>query len=180
MKTYEDGLSKSLCAEIRSWVGSYIFHRENDHPEGFPQPVVTFTNYAWPEYIVRNSAAVIIYMLPETMTKVLRDELILLNIIEKNESITPMVYAWTPGSYIPIHKDGAAHKDRKVVTAYLNDEWSEDMGGLFNYQSKATGKTEVLTPHEGFLVYNDEDEVHFTTPVKPGYLRLSLQIFAGK
>jgi Rps23 Pro-64 3,4-dihydroxylase Tpa1-like proline 4-hydroxylase len=76
-----------------------------------------------------------------------------------------------------LHADGLAQTDRKVFTSYLNPKWSVENGGNFNYLDKNDNQWKILVPSQGLLVYNDNDEQHYTTPVHEGNLRISLQMF---
>ena len=179
MRTYENGLSKEFCNELMYWGMSYVFARGDIHPLGFPNPVVTKTNRSWQPHIIKDSKPVFIYELHDDLKEKLKVELTSLGIFNPDtmSHLSAMVYIWTPGSYIPLHEDGFAETDRQVMTAYLNETWGVEKGGLFLYLDKNDDSWKVLIPHQGFLVYNDKNELHCTTPVNEGDLRGSLQIF---
>ena len=178
MKTFENGLSKELCSDIFNWAITYYYGLENRHPLGFPMPIVTKSNASWDPSIIKDSKPVIIYFPPDEIVKKIKEEFVELNVIESmDEPLSVMVYVWTPGSYIPLHKDGLAQTDRKVFTSYLNPKWSVENGGIFNYLDKNDNQWKILVPSQGLLVYNDDNELHCTTPVHEGNLRISLQMF---
>jgi Rps23 Pro-64 3,4-dihydroxylase Tpa1-like proline 4-hydroxylase len=178
MKIFPDGISLSLCKEIYDWAETYIYGKPN-HPLGFPNPVKTMTNLAWQDSIIKDSKPVIIYTLPNEIIKKIKEELIKLKLIGGlDENVGAMVYVWTPGSYIPLHQDGFADKHRKVFTVYLNEHWSIQDGGTFNYLDKNDRQWKMLVPKQGLLVYNDNNEGHYTTVSNEGRIRISLQMFA--
>jgi hypothetical protein len=180
MKTIENGIDKLLCDELIFWASSY-FYGKDLHPSGWPNPVKTETNFSWHPSIVKDSRPVIIYEVNTALKEKIKKNLFEKNLIsDVLKNLSPMVYVWTPGSYIPLHTDGGLDQDRQGFTAYLNKEWSVEYGGLFNYLSKKDNIWKTLLPHQGFLVYNDENEAHFTTPVHEGNIRFSLQIFIDK
>lgn len=176
MKIYDQALSKGLCDELYNFGLSYFFAKEIS-PHGFPRPVVTKTNYAWSPDIVKDSKPVVIYFVEGDLKARVVWELVELGVFTNDDEVSPMVYVWTPGSYIPQHNDGNAHDDRKTVTAYLNPSWDVRFGGMYHYLDKNSNKWEMLIPKQGLLVYNDQDEAHYTTPVNENWLRVSLQMF---
>jgi hypothetical protein len=177
MKIFESGLSKELCSDIFNWATSYYYGIQGAHPLGFPKPIVTKTNASWDPKIVKDSRPVIIYFPPDEIVKKLKEEFVRLDIVSMNDALQIMVFLWTPGAYIPLHSDGFAETDRKVFTSYINPKWSLEDGGTFNYLDKNDNKWKVLVPSQGLLVYNDDNEKHYTTPVSEGSLRVSLQMF---
>lgn len=181
MQIYRDGINKDLCSEIYDWAQSYVLARDDMHPDGFPNPVVARTNYSWHESLMKEIPPVIIFDLTTILSKKVRQDLDRLGLIDDSYTdFVPMVFVWTPGSYIPVHNDGAAEDTRKVFTSYLNKDWSSEMGGLFCFTNKDTGQMETITPEQGILIYNDIDESHYTTPVEEGRFRYSIQIFSKK
>ena len=178
MKMFPNGISQNLCKEISAWAETYIYGKPN-HPLGFPNPVKTMTNLAWQDYIIKDSKPVIIYFLPDEIIKKIKEELIEMKLIDALDAhLHAMVYVWTPGSYIPLHEDGFADNDRKVFTVYLNGQWSIEDGGTFNYLDKDDEQWKVLVPKQGLLVYNDNNELHYTTVSNEGKVRISLQMFS--
>ena len=181
MQIYNNGISKELCSEIYDWAQSYVFGKPDLHPEGYPNPVVTRTNYSWHQSLMQDISPVIIYSLTDKLSAKLNSQISNLGLIDKSYTdFVPMVFVWTPGSYIPTHNDGSAENVRKVFTLYLNEEWSANMGGLFCFTNSQTGEVETLVPDQGMLVYNNADEPHYTTAVEPGYFRYSVQVFSTK
>ena len=178
MKMFPNGISLNLCKEICEWAETYIYGKPG-HPLGFPNPVTTMTNLAWPDSIIKDSKPVIIYMLPNEFIEKIKKELAEIKLINGLDGyLHPMVYVWTPGSYIPLHEDGFADNDRKVFTVYLNEQWSIENGGTFNYLDKNDEQWKVLVPQQGLLVYNDNNELHYTTVSNEGRIRISIQMFA--
>lgn len=177
MKIFENGLSKELCSDIFDWATSYYYGIQDLHPLGFPKPITTKTNASWDDRIVKDSTPVIIYFPPDEIVDKIKEEFIGLEVASADDALQIMVFVWTPGSYIPMHSDGFAETDRKVLTSYMNPKWSLEDGGTFNYLDKDAKEWKVLVPSQGLLVYNDNNELHHTTPVSKGSLRVSLQIF---
>lgn len=146
-----------------------------------------WSNFAWPEHIVRDSSAVFIFVTPQQFLKDIQICLENLSIFdpEKDYPLTDasnpdhcsicLIYVWTPQSYIPVHSDG---KHRKTVTIYCNESWSSERGGLLQWIDSETKTWQELVPTTGTVVFNDKDEVHTTTRVQgEGNFRVSLQIF---
>jgi hypothetical protein len=178
MKTFTNGIGSDLCKDIYSWAESYIYGKEGIHPLGFPSPVNTMTNLAWDRQIIKDSGPVIIYFLPHSMVEDIKKELVSLGVLGSlQEQLSAMVYVWTPGSYIPMHEDGLSDRDRKVFTAYLNQEWSIEDGGLFHYLDKEDSIWKSIVPEQGLLLYNNNNEKHYTTVSHEGKIRVSLQMF---
>jgi Rps23 Pro-64 3,4-dihydroxylase Tpa1-like proline 4-hydroxylase len=178
MKTFTNGISSDLCKDIYAWAETYIYGKAQVHPLGYPNQVNTMTNLAWNKTIIKDSKPVIIYFLPNQITEKIKQELIDLGLLGSlQENLSAMVYVWTPGSYIPIHEDGFSDTDRKVFTAYLNEDWSIEDGGLFHYLDKEDATWKSIVPEQGLLVYNDNNEKHYTTVAHEGKIRISLQMF---
>jgi hypothetical protein len=176
MKIFTDAISPELCEELCKWAKTYIYGKEGHHL-GFPNPVKTMTNAAWNDSIIKDSKPVIIYFVPDEIIVKIKEELIKLDLITLNQDLVAMVYVWTPGSYIPIHEDGFADTNRKVFTAYLNQDWPIENGGLLHYFSKDANEWKIVKPDQGLLVYNDNNEQHYTTVSHEGHTRISLQMF---
>jgi hypothetical protein len=174
MKIFPNAISPELCEEIYGWAETYIYG-QSTHQLGFPNPVKTMTSISWDDSITKDSKPVIIYFPPEEITLKLKEEIMVLGLVDETDYLSAMVYVWLPGSYIPIHEDGT---DRKVFTAYLNEKWSIQDGGTLNYLGKDDQDWKVLIPEQGTLVYNDNNEKHYTTISHNNKLRISLQIFA--
>jgi len=178
MKTFTKAISPELCKDIYSWTESYLYGKGGVHPLGYPNPVNTMTNLAWNNAIIKDSKPVIIYFLPHQMTEQIKQELLEVGLLGSlQENLLVMVYVWTPGSYIPMHEDGFSYTDRKVFTSYLNEEWSIEDGGLFHYLDKEDTTWKSIVPEQGLLVYNDNNEKHYTTVAHEGKIRISLQMF---
>jgi hypothetical protein len=177
MKTFANGISSDLCKYIYAWAETYIYGKAHFHPLGYPEPVQTTTNLSWDETIIKDSKPVIVYFLPNKITTQIKQELLDLKLINSlEENLSAMVFVWTPGSYIPIHQDNS-ETDRKVFTVYLNDDWSIEDGGLFHYLDKDENIWKSVVPEQGLLVYNDNNEKHYTTVTHEGKIRISLQMF---
>ena len=176
MKIYDKGLSDSLCEELYNFAMSY-YHASEISKFGYPNPVVTTTNMSWPEGVREHSHIAILYIVPDLLCDLISDELIDLGIIKKGDAVGAQVTLFTPGSYIPPHKDGKVGDSRKPITAYLNQEWSINNGGMFHYKDEQTQEWKIITPKRGLLVYNDKFEWHYTTPVLGNNLRVTLQMF---
>jgi hypothetical protein len=178
MKTFTKGISQEICKDIYLWAETYLYGKGGVHPLGYPNPVNTMTNFGWPETVIKDSKPVIIYFLPDKMVTDIKQELIELKLLDSlEENLSVAVYIWTPGSYIPMHEDGYSDTNRKVFTAYLNQKWSIEDGGLFHYLDKSDNQWKSVVPEQGLLVYNDNNEKHYTTVSHGGKIRFSIQMF---
>ena len=174
MKIFDKGLSESLCDELYNFGMSY-YSGSTISEYGYPNQVLTTTNMSWAKNIIDNSTITIIYMVPRELCKMIADELVDLNIIDKKDEVSASVYLWTPGAYIAPHNDGNPGDNVKAITIYLNKEWDIRYGGTFHYKDQDEWKS--ITPRRGLLVYNNNFDWHYTTPVLGDNLRVSLQMF---
>lgn len=144
-----------------------------------PQPKI-WTNAIWDDAIVKDSSVVICMEVPELFFPKLIQDFSKLNSLEffnPAEDImkTPMLYLWTQNSYIPLHND-TGHK--KAATIYLNKEWQEHDGGLFQWKDCDTEQWASYVPKFNTMVLNNTLEEHQTTPVKTNKkFRCTLQAF---
>jgi hypothetical protein len=95
------------------------------------------TNYtAWSEVIVRSSAAILVFDLPnELQTKIIKRASELCNLIDGYQEVYAMYYKMLPGAYIPWHNDG---NWRFGMTIYLNEDWDKNFGGYFAFNDGNT------------------------------------------
>lgn len=144
-----------------------------------PQPKI-WTNAIWDEAIVKDSSVVICIEVPELFFPRLIQDFAKLNSLEffnpaEDAMKTPMLYLWTRDSYIPLHND-QGHK--KAVTIYLNRDWQEDDGGIFQWRNANTEEWSSYIPAFNTMVLNNTLEDHQTTPVKTNKkFRCTLQAF---
>lgn len=92
------------------------------------------TNHtAWSDAIVKSSAAIIVFDLPDSLqTKIIAQANAACELVHKHQEIHAMYYAMLPGAYIPWHNDGDW---RFGMTVYLNEDWDNDFGGYFAFNS---------------------------------------------
>jgi Rps23 Pro-64 3,4-dihydroxylase Tpa1-like proline 4-hydroxylase len=176
MKVFNKGLSETLCDQLYNFAMSYVYASEICD-FGYPRPVVTSTNMSWDEGVREHSHIAILYTVPQPLCDLVSDELIDLGIISLGDDVSGHVTVFTPGSYIPPHKDGKPGDNRKPITAYLNKDWSIHNGGMFHYKDEDTQEWKTISPERGLLVYNDSFDWHYTTPVLGNNLRITLQMF---
>lgn len=134
------------------------------------------SNFNWQNYIVLESAPVLLYTLNDENTPFFHE---LVSEIETKTQYTlsvPIInfYIWTNSSYIPWHDDGAYSAG---LTIYLNNNWDLNWGGLFLYKD---GDEEIksIPPKKNRAVLQ-EGGVHHSvtlTTTKADY-RYTLQIF---
>ena len=176
MKIFDKGLSENLCDELYNFGVSY-YYGSTISKFGYPNKVLTTTNMSWPQDVIDSSSITIIYTVPTDLCKLISDELVDLGIIDEKDKVSASVYLWTPGAYIPPHNDGNPGDSAKAITVYLNKQWDIKYGGTFHYKDKALQEWKSITPKRGLLVYNDNFDWHYTTPVLGNNLRVSLQMF---
>lgn len=180
MQIYKNKLSKELSNELYFFGLSYILGDDKLSQYGYPNKVMTKTNYSWNERIIQESKPVLIYVIPGEITSKICKEFKDLGILSGNEyNIGSMIYVWTEGSYIPKHTDkDEKNTNRIACTAYLNPEWDLSKGGTFHYQETESKEWKMIIPEQGTIVFNDKLEAHYTTPVIGKTFRISLQFFA--
>ena len=174
MKIFDKGLSESLCDELYNFGMSY-YYGSTISEYGYPNQVLTTTNMSWDQNVIDDSTITLIYMVPKPLCDLISNELTNLGIIDKKDEVSATVYIWTPGAYIPPHNDGKPGNQYKAITVYLNKEWDIRYGGTFHYKDQDEWKS--ITPKRGLLVYNNNFDWHYTTPVLGKNLRVSLQMF---
>lgn len=139
-----------------------------------------WTNQAWQENIVKDSAVVICIKLPEDFLEELQAVLEEKDIFEVGRHLplviskSAMVYVWSKDSYIPVHTDATYSK---AVTVYLNESWEYNDGGMFNWFDPSTKEWKNIEPRFNRAVVNDSGYSHGITPVKSSNNRITLQVF---
>jgi hypothetical protein len=139
-----------------------------------------WTNQAWHETIVKDSAIVICIKLPDHFLEDLQGILESKQIFDKNrdlplvESKSAMVYVWSKNSYIPVHSDDIYSR---AVTVYLNESWEYNDGGMFNWYDEKSQEWKNIEPRFNVAVVNDSGYSHGITPVKSSNNRITLQVF---
>jgi hypothetical protein len=182
MKVFPNQFPADVCKRICDFAIDQITSANYKKPQ-----VTMWSNFGWPEHIVKDSTAVFIFVTPKEFLNDVQNCLEQLSIFNAatdypfvNESNPDycslcLTYVWTPNSYIPVHSDG---KHRKTVTIYCNESWSAEQGGILQWFDSEKNAWDELIPSCGTVVFNDNDEKHATTPVKSvGKFRISLQIF---
>ena len=139
-----------------------------------------WTNKAWDESIVKDSAVVVCIKLPDYFLDELQSVLLKNNIfnsekdIPLNVSKSAIIYVWFKNSYIPVHTDSDYTKS---VTVYLNRKWEYNYGGMFNWFDKDKNEWKNIMPIFNRAVVNDSGYLHGITPVKSHNSRITLQVF---
>lgn len=139
-----------------------------------------WTNQAWDETIIKDSAPVVCVKLPDILLDELQQILIDKNIFNSQQDIpiniskSAMIYIWFKNSYIPLHTDGIYSK---AITVYLNKNWQYDDGGMFNWFDETSNEWKNITPNFNKAVINDLGYQHGITPVKSSIPRITLQAF---
>ncbi|MCI0443793.1 2OG-Fe(II) oxygenase [bacterium] len=182
MKVFQNQLGVNVCKKICEFVAEQLLSANNKK-----NPVIMWSNFAWPQHIVKDSTAVFIFVTPQQFLKEIQHCLEQLSIFDPEKdypllnennpdhSSICLIYVWTPQSYIPAHSDG---KHRKTVTIYCNESWGPEKGGILKWIDPEKNAWQELVPSCGTVVFNDKDEIHTTTPVQArGDFRVSLQIF---
>jgi 2-oxoglutarate-Fe(II)-dependent oxygenase superfamily protein len=182
MKVFHNQLDVNVCKRICDFVSEQLMSANHKKPA-----VTMWSNFAWPQRIVKDSTAVFIFVTPQQFLEDIQHCLQQLSIFDPekdypfinesnpDQSSICLTYVWTPHSYIPAHSDG---KHRKTITIYCNEFWGSERGGILQWFNAEKKTWEELVPTCGTVVFNDKDEVHTTTPVQPpGNFRVSLQIF---
>lgn len=180
MKVFENQLDANVCKMICQFASEQLLS------SNYRKPAVTmWSNFAWPQHIVKDSTAVFIFVTPNEFLNDIQNCLEQLNIFDAqtdypfvNETNPDycslcLTYVWTPHSYIPVHSDGT---HRKTVTIYCNEFWSAEKGGILQWFDSEKNAWQEFIPSRGTVILNDKDELHATTPVKNDF-RISLQIF---
>ena len=182
MKIFNHQLPLDLCKNICDFALNQILNVDFKKA-----PVTMWSNFGWPQHIVKDSTAVLIFLTPRQFLEEIQsclEELAIFNaevdlpfINESNPDLCSLclTYVWTRNSYIPVHRDG---KHRKTVTIYCNEKWTPEMGGVLQWFDSEKNAWDELVPSCGTIVFNDKDEAHATTPVLAhNDFRISLQIF---
>lgn len=139
-----------------------------------------WTNQAWHESIVRDSAVVVCIKLPDEFLEELQSILEEKMIFDKNRDLplmsskSAMVYVWSKNSYIPSHSDA---NYSRAVTVYLNESWEYNDGGMFNWFDPESKEWKNIEPRFNRAVVNDSGYLHGITPVKSSNNRITLQVF---
>jgi hypothetical protein len=177
MKVFYGHMQEDLCQRMCDFVHNQVLKVDWEKP-----PVRMWTNFAWPEAIIKDSAAVLCFLTPDEFLDEIQNSIYSAGVFdpEKDSPLrggisTCLTYVWTYNSYIPLHQDG---KHRKTLTVYCNESWNYEKGGVFQWFDYENRKWESLIPGRGTVIFNDKDEPHATTPVKTReQFRISLQIF---
>ena len=177
MKVFYNQVEPDTCRRICDFANDQILNVDWEK-----QPVRMWTNYGWPESIIKDSATVLCFVTPEEFLEEIQLSLTNAGIFDP-ETDSPLlngissclIYVWTYNSYIPLHRDG---EHRKTMTVYCNESWNYEKGGVFQWFDYENKKWESFIPSCGTLIFNDKDEPHATTPVKVrDQFRISLQVF---
>lgn len=133
----------------------------------------------WGQEIIRDSAPVLIYSLPNDEFEPLVKDVSKIYDIKTFDRFWAHLYFWQRGSYIPWHMDG----DYKFVgSTYLNDfDWDYNWGGAGLYKNE-DGNISAHFPTYNTLVaqYGDGNcsQYHATTILSPSApVRITLQTF---
>lgn len=140
------------------------------------RPVFT-TNYFWSDQLIRSSAPVLITDLDKNIVDEVFEALIKKGVINDADGFQCLCYAWTRGSYISWHNDGAHDV---AITVYLNPDWELDWGGLFLYE-EAKNSIKAIPPKFNTAVKNTNEVLHAVSAItNDALVRVTLQIFKPK
>lgn len=175
MKKYSNVLSQELAKTLYDFALS-IVQDTQEYPQ---ENLLVWTNYAWDEGIVRDSAPVLCIRMPKNLAEKFQVELqdigIFNPITDKPLYTHAMLYVWFKNSYIPNHSDSNLSK---AVTVYLNQTWDYNEGGLFQWLDQETDEWKTIFPSFNTAVVNTLGLPHSVTPVKSDkQFRITAQTF---
>jgi len=86
-------------------------------------------------------------------------------------------HLWQKGSAISCHSD---EQYKFGATLYLNKFWEINWGGIFVWKPKDSDIMKAIAPTHNTLVLNDQNEMHFVTPLAytTDNFRATIQFFA--
>lgn len=133
------------------------------------------TNYtSWQKELVRASAAILVYDLPENLRQDVINQAKIINPdLNQFSTIHTLYHKMMPGSYITWHQD---HLWKFGMTIYLTEYWDENFGGYFAYKDGQTIK--CLKPefnHANYILTPHDHCVFMVTPDAPP--RITIQLF---
>lgn len=160
MQTFRNVLTKDLIERLHAYPKTQTSCR---------------TNYtAWQKELVRASAAILVFDLPEGLQQEVISQTKLANPeLNKYASIHAIYHKMMPGSYITWHQD---YTWKFGMTIHLNEYWDENLGGYFAYRDGQT--IACLKPefnHGNYIVTPVDHCVFQTTPDAPP--RTTIQLF---
>lgn len=136
-----------------------------------------YTNQSWPEGIRRGCGTVCVLPL-DSYVKPIKDALCLVDKKYGEYKLRAQLYLWTPGSFIPWHRDG--NKDLGC-TIYLNKNWDQNSGGIYLYKGEEM-EIRGEFPEFNKLVLNDSNVEHHVTMIPNSCMenRITLQVWGWK
>lgn len=164
--------------KYENFLSEELFEKVHKHIQEIIKGDSSFkiSNFVWKNYIVLESAPVLLYTLDSENTPFF-DELV--NEIETKTQYTltvPIVnfYIWTNSSYIPWHDDGLYSAG---LTIYLNTEWDLNWGGLFLYKEE-NNEIKSVAPQKNRAVLQEGGVPHSVTmTTSSASYRYTLQLF---
>jgi hypothetical protein len=140
-----------------------------------------WTNKMWDPDIVEESAPVVCFNLDGDRLNMVQSILEAKGVynpetdLPLQEAGGAMIYLWTKGSYIPVHSDGTY---AKAMTIYLNEDWSFNDGGMFNWYEQSQNEWKAVLPSFNMGMLNDTLQLHGTSMVTSrDKTRITLQVF---
>ena len=158
--TSRDVLSKALIERLHAYPKSQTSCR---------------TNYtSWQKELVRASAAILVFDLPEDLRQeVVNQAKLACPELHKYQTIHALYHKMMPNSYITWHQD---HSWKFGMTIHLNEYWDENFGGYFAF--KQNEEIKCLKPefnHANYIVTPLDHCVFQTAPDSPA--RTTIQLF---
>jgi hypothetical protein len=160
MKTFRNVLTKDLIVKLHEHAKTQKSCR---------------TNYtAWQKELVRASAAILVFDLPESLQQDVIKQVKLANEeLNKYAAIYAVYHKMMPGSYITWHQD---YTWKFGMTVHLNEYWDENFGGYFAYKEQEEIKCAKPEFNQGSYILTPLDHCVFqTAPDAPP--RTTIQLF---
>jgi|GEM_PF-2377307 len=143
IRVYDSVLNEDLIEGILNYFESVS---END---------VWSSTLRWQEDLTSKSSNVITHKIRDknlcNKIKNIIENKININFDEENLSFCPMIYIWSPNSYISWHDDKMYPYNG---TIYLNEEWNSNDGGIFLYKDNKTKSIIGIEPTYNSMVVN--------------------------
>lgn len=173
MKKYSNVLKPELAKNL------YDFALRIAKGQHFDENLLVWTNFAWNQDIIRDSAPVLCIRMPKYLADRFQEDLTIAGIFnpttDKPLYMDALLYVWFKNSYIPSHADAHASK---AVTVYLNESWDYNEGGLFQWLDTTTDEWQIIFPSFNTAVVNTSGLPHGITPVKSEtQFRITAQTF---
>lgn len=136
-----------------------------------------YTSLSWPENVRLCSGTICILSLEEYISA-FKAFYVAFDDKYQNYDFMVQLNVWTPGSYIPWHKDGS--KDF-ASTIYLNADWDVNAGGIFLYKDHKGDIRGEFPEFNKMVVNNNQVEHHVTMiPHSAKEDRVTIQVWGWR